>query len=160
MNVQSLERSLAEHPFTKRIPQHWLTVLSGCAKNLRYQAGEYLFREGQPAEYLYLLRHGQVELESHVPGKGPVSLETLQPGEAIGASIVFPPYDWHLDARATTPVLAFALDGACLRKRIAADAEFGRAVLQILLVDVHSRLARARLHQLDVYKGELKDPVG
>ncbi len=155
--MENLERSLKEHPFVDDLPDRMVAFLNGCTKNMRFDTGEYLFREGQAEDYLYLLRKGQVELQSHVPGRGALTLETIEGGEALGVSIVFPPYDWPLDARAISPVLAFAVDGECLRKKIAADPEFGCEVLRRLLVDVHGRLTRARIQQLDLYKGELEE---
>jgi CRP/FNR family transcriptional regulator, cyclic AMP receptor protein len=155
--MENLERSLREHPFAKGLPDHMLAFLNGCTQNMRFQTDEYLFREGQAEDYLYLLRKGVVELQSHMPGKGALTLESLGPGESIGASILFPPYDWPLDARAVSPVLVFAVDGECLRKKIADDPVFGCAVLKKLLVDVHGRLTRARIQQLDLYRGELRE---
>jgi CRP-like cAMP-binding protein len=84
-----------------------------------------------------------------------VAIERLLPGEALGVSAVFEPKSWPHDARATSPVLAFAIDGACLRDKVARDSVFARAVLERLLEDTHARLERARLHQLDVYKTEV-----
>lgn len=156
MKLQTLARSLRLHPFFSQLNESAVEFLAGCTRNVRLTAGSYLFRENQSADRLYLLRAGEVDLESHAAPKGAVAVERLFAGEALGVSAVFDPHVWALDARAVTPVLVFAVDGACLRGKLEADAEFARAVLKRLLLDTHLRLERARLHQLDVYKAEFQ----
>jgi CRP-like cAMP-binding protein len=129
--------------------------LSGCTKNARFAPNQYLFKEDSDADQLYLLREGKVALESHLPGKGAVKVETLTGGGVLGWSVLFAPHRWHVDCRALEPTLAFAVDGVCLRDKMQRDAVFAYAVTRRLLWEVHKRLERARLQQLDVYKAEL-----
>lgn len=159
MNLESLARSIGEHPFFAQLSPTEIDFLAGCTKNCRFEAGEYLFREGKPADHIYLLRSGEVDLESHAAGRGPIALERLHAGEALGISAVLSPHNWSIDARAVTSVLTFAVDGPCLRNKIEVDPSFGCAVLKRLLHDTHVRLDRARLHQLDIYKAELRGPT-
>lgn len=155
MAVESLARALGEHAFVAELSRAQVEFLTGCAKNARYERGQFLFREDTPADTLFLLRQGKVALEADVPGRGSVQVETLGPGGVLGWSVLFPPYLWHLDGRAVEPTLAFAIDGHCLRNKIEQDKEFGYAVVRRLLFEVHRRLDRARLQQLDVYKAEV-----
>jgi|RhiMethySRZTD1v2_1073278.scaffolds.fasta_scaffold28617_4 CRP/FNR family transcriptional regulator, cyclic AMP receptor protein len=156
MQTQTLERALATHPFLADLGQEHLHFLTSCVKNARFERDAYLMHEGEPAVSLFLIREGRVALESQVPGRGSVQVETLESGAVLGWSALFPPHYWHLDGRAVEPVLAFELDGECLRKKIEGDKEFGYAITRRLLHVVHRRLERARLQQLDVYKAELQ----
>jgi CRP-like cAMP-binding protein len=156
MQVESLSRALREHAFVAEMSDAEVDFLAGCTKNVRFAAGDYLVREGTPADTRLLLRTGRIQLESYVPARGVTGVETLGPGEVIGWATLFPPHRWHLDARALEPVVAFAVDGQCLRTKIETDHGFGYAVMRTLLFIVHRRLERARLQQLDVYKAELK----
>jgi CRP/FNR family transcriptional regulator, cyclic AMP receptor protein len=155
MQTETLERALAAHPFLANMSEAHLRFLAGCAKNARFEPNEYLIREGSPADSLFLIRSGRVALESHMPGRGSVQVETPASGDVLGWSALFPPHYWHLDGRAVEPVLAFQLDGECLRSKIESDKGFGYEVTRRLLQVVHKRLERARLQQLDVYKAEL-----
>lgn len=155
MKTEALNRSLALHPFNRDLPRSVVDFLVGCTRNVRFARGDYLFREGTSADHLYLLRRGQVDLESQVLGRGPVAVERLSDGEWLGASTVFGPYEWHVDARAVTPVLCFEVDGACLRDKLLVDHELGYLIVRRMLAGVHRRLARVRLQQLDVYRKEL-----
>ncbi|HMR04627.1 MAG TPA: cyclic nucleotide-binding domain-containing protein [Polyangiaceae bacterium] len=154
METENLARALAEHPFCKDMRPDDIEFLSGCAKNARFAEGEFLAREGDAADTLLLLRKGNVALEVHVPGRGDRQLETVGPGEVLGWSALFPPHTWHLDLRALTPCLVFAIDGVCLRKKVEGDHSFGYLVTRLLLMRVHARLERARLAQLDLLAAE------
>jgi CRP/FNR family cyclic AMP-dependent transcriptional regulator len=154
MQLEPLTRSLAEHPFVSGMSPSDVEFLAGCTKNVRIAGGEFLFREGAVASMLYLLREGRVSLESHAATRGSVTLETLGPGEVLGWRALFESYQWHLDGRATEPVLVFAVDGHCLKAKLEREPAFGFAVTRRLLFQAHQRLERARLQQLDVYRAE------
>jgi CRP/FNR family transcriptional regulator, cyclic AMP receptor protein len=66
--MQGLERIVLEQPFFSGLGPEFGAAISGCARNLRFAAKDYLFREGEPANEFYLIRHGTVALELHSPG--------------------------------------------------------------------------------------------
>jgi CRP-like cAMP-binding protein len=151
MEKQSLARSIAKHRLVAGMLDAHVAFLGGCAKNVRVAEGRFLFREGEEAGQLYLVRSGKLALEIHDGARGTLVVETLGAGDAIGWSTLFPPHRWAVDARAVEPALLFALDGACLRRKLEADHSFGYAFTRRLLNEVHHRLERARLQVLDVY---------
>ena len=67
-------------------------LLAGCARNHRFEAGQYLFHEGEAADEFFLIRQGRVALEIVAPGQAPVVISTLGAGEIVGASWLVPPY--------------------------------------------------------------------
>ena len=52
------------------VANNYLEVIAGCAANVGFDAGDRLFREGDPANVFFLVRHGVVTLETHVPNHG------------------------------------------------------------------------------------------
>jgi CRP/FNR family transcriptional regulator, cyclic AMP receptor protein len=165
--MDDLSRPLAGHPFLIGLDEAMVNVLTGCAKNTRFQPNEFLLREGDEASVFYLIRQGRVSLEVHIPGRDDVRVETAGPGDVVGLSWLLPLATGrveaapgaspgsarvHLDARALEPVVAFALDGACLRGKMEADHDLGYALAKRLLAQVYQRLERVRLQRLDVYK--------
>ena len=42
-----------------------LKFLVGCASNVRFEPGQFIFREGEEANQFYLIRHGEATLEIH-----------------------------------------------------------------------------------------------
>lgn len=152
--MENLERLLREHDFLKDLRPDEAALLVSCAKNLRFQPGEFLMREGQVADTFYLLRKGRVALEIDVPGKGPVQMESLVEGDMVGLSWLFPPYRVHLDARAVEPVVALAFDGKCLRDKIESDHHLGYVLLRRVLQETAKRIQRVRMQRLDVFKAD------
>ena len=156
--MENLERVLREHPFLKDLPDDHVSLLSGCARNVRFAPGELLFREGDEESTFYLLRQGTVALEAHRPGRPALCVETLGAGDVLGVSWLFredgspdAATAAGLDVRARDPVVAFALDGKCLRGKMASDDRLGHALSRRLLERVYLRLSRLRLQSMDVY---------
>lgn len=149
--MKSIADVLAEQRLFEGLDPEAFALLAGCGVNTGFEAGEYLLREGDPAETFYVLRSGRVALETYAPPRGALVIETLGPGEVVGWSWLFPPYRWHFDAVAVDPVRAVALDGACLRGKCEADARFGYELTRRFAAVVVARLQATRLRLLDVY---------
>jgi len=149
--MKNIARIVCEHPFFKDLDSDFCNLVSGCARNVRFNPGEYLFREGTDADHLYLIRYGQVALEIAVPGKPSVCFQTLHEGDLAGVSWVLPPYHWAYDARAITLTRAIAMDAHCLRKKCDDDPALGYEVLKRLLPILTSRLHATQMQVLDVY---------
>jgi CRP-like cAMP-binding protein len=149
--VQRLDDLLAGVPLLAGLVRAELELLAGCARNVHFDAGEQIFREGEPADAFWVIRHGRVALEAHVPARGPLTIETLEPGEVLGWSWLFPPYRWHFDARALSGVRATAFDGACLRGKCSDDPALGYDLMQRFARVMMERLQATRLRLLDVY---------
>jgi CRP-like cAMP-binding protein len=151
--MENLERLLKDHPFLHDLGDAHIRFIVSCARNERYEPGEYLFREGTEAGAMYLLRSGRVALEVRVPGREHVAIETLGEGDVLGWSWLYPPHKWQADARAVERTRVIHFDGGCLRTKVESDHEFGYQILRRLLYQVYQRLERVRLQRLDVYGG-------
>jgi len=149
--MESLEDILNRHPFFAGFDSEHGQLVAGCARNVRFIAGQYLFREGDPADEFFLIRHGKVALELTEAGRSPVVFATLGEGEIVGASWLLPPYCWHLAARAVEPVRAIGINAACLRGKCEADHHLGYAMMKRFLPILVERLQATRLQLLDVY---------
>ena len=68
--IEGMDRIVREHPFFAGLEEDAIQLVAGCARNVRFDAGQYLFREGEPADEFYLIRHGRVALEVTAPGRG------------------------------------------------------------------------------------------
>ena len=149
--METLERVLSAHPFFQHLEPHHLELLVGCAANVRFDAGQFLFRTGEEANQFFLIRQGTVALEIATPGRPPLTLQTLAEGEILGWSWLIPPYYWMFDARAVEPTRAVALDGKCLRTKCEADHDLGYELLKRFGQIMEQRLQATRLQLLDVY---------
>jgi CRP/FNR family cyclic AMP-dependent transcriptional regulator len=153
--MEGLERLLAEHPFFYGTDDADLALVVGCARNVRFAPGQYLFREGEPADRFYVVREGRIALEVYAPAKGAIVIDTAGPGEIVGVSWLFPPYRWELDARATGDVRAVALDGSCLRSKCEENPRLGYALMKRLSEVDHRRRQSVQARLVDVYADDL-----
>ena len=149
--METLEPLLKEHPFFRDLTPGDLQLLTGCAKNVRLEAGQVIFREGDDADQFYLIRDGKVALEVFITERGSAPILTLGAGDALGWSWLIPPYKWRFDARALETTLAFALDGKCLRGKCDEDPRLGYELLKRIAAIIGDRLHATRLQMLDVY---------
>jgi CRP/FNR family cyclic AMP-dependent transcriptional regulator len=149
--ARRLDEILADVPFLAGLNADELALLAGCASNVHFDEGEVLFREGDAANSFYVVRHGSVALELHVPARGGLTIETIEAGEVLGWSWLFPPYRWHFDARALSPVRATAFDGECLRGKCEQDPALGYDLMKRFAQVLIERLQWTRLRLLDVY---------
>jgi len=142
--MEGLGRIVREHSFFAGMAGGHTDVLSGCARNVRFEPGEYLFHEGDVADQLYLLRAGRVALEVNKPGAR-VTIQTVGESEIVGASWLVPPYRRGLSARAVELTRALSFDAACLRGKCEADHDLGYEMMKRFLPVLIQRLRAARL---------------
>jgi CRP/FNR family cyclic AMP-dependent transcriptional regulator len=151
METESLERFVREHCFFAGLDEGFGKLVCGCAKNVRFEAGQHLFHEGGEADAFYLLRHGRVALEVSVPGRGSTCIQTLREGEVVGLSWLIPPYRWTYDARALDLVRAISIDAVCLRRKLEADHDLGYEMMKRFVPVLLEGLHDAQIRMLDVY---------
>jgi CRP/FNR family cyclic AMP-dependent transcriptional regulator len=149
--MESLEQIMAESSFLQGLQPEYLKLITGCASNVRFDGGQYLFREGEEAEKFFIIRHGRIGLEIYSPDRGAITIQTLEAGDILGWSWLVPPYQWRFDAKATELVRAVALDGKCLRTKCEEDHNLGYALLKRFAHIIEQRLEATRLQLLDVY---------
>jgi CRP-like cAMP-binding protein len=147
---QTLEPLLRRHEFFAGLDPQYLALLTGCAANVAFPAGAFLFREGTPAEKFFLITDGTVALEIAAPGQV-VTVQTLREGEVAGFSWLMGPHQWQFDGRAVTRVRAIEMDGACLRAKCESDPRLGFDLMQRFARLALRRLQATRLQLLDVY---------
>ena len=149
--MRTIEELLAEVPALHALaPEHRDTV-AGCARNQVFEPGERIMREGDPADAFYVIREGQVALETVVPGRGAVILQTLHDGELLGWSWLVPPYRTAFDARSIATTHTIAFDGACLRGKCEDDPALGYELMKRFTSVIVERLQATRLRLIDIY---------
>lgn len=152
--MQTIDQYLPEHPFFQGLDAATVDLLAGCAVNVHVRPGEFLFHEGEPAEYFYVLRRGRVAVEIRTPVRE-VVLDTLDEGDVVGWSWMVPPYRWTFDARAIADTSAVTFDAACLRAKFDTDPQVGYELTKRFVRVMNQRLQSARIRLLDIYGASL-----
>jgi CRP/FNR family cyclic AMP-dependent transcriptional regulator len=149
--MENLERIIAEHSFFHGLESYYTSLLVGCASNVRFHAGTYVFKEGEEANQFYLIRAGKVALEMFAPHHKPLIVETLGEGDILGWSWLVPPYKRKFHAHAMQDTRAIALDGKCLRTKCEQNHDLGYELLKRVAEIATQRLESTRFQLLDVY---------
>lgn len=149
---EELGRLLGEHRFFEGMNSGSCDRLSECATLEQFKTGQYIFREGSAADRFYLIRHGSVVLEIHVPGRDPIVVDTLQAGEVLGLSWLVSPYRWAYDARADQATEAISLEVTCLRSKYDNDPALASELFKRYIPVMADRLAATRRRIIDKAK--------
>jgi len=152
--MQTMEEVLGSQPFFAGLNAGAMRLIAGCASNVHFAEGEFLFQEGHEANQFWVIRRGRVAMQLESPGQGAIVTDTMDEGEMVGWSWLVPPYRFFADGRAVTPVSATALDGACLRGKCEADPELGYQLLKRVTSVMYQRLQSTRIRLLDLYGTE------
>jgi CRP-like cAMP-binding protein len=134
---------LRNHSFARGLSTDNFCRIEEIAESFPLERSQYLWRQGDRPDFLYLVASGQVSLEILVPRQGPLQVEAILPDELAGGWLGFPePSDF--DAHATTPVQGFRLSGESLRLLCARDSRLGYELLRRWTTLKSRRLQRAR----------------
>lgn len=151
METETLEKIITEQPFFRGMNPEHLALVTGCASNVRFKAGDFIYRQGDDAMRFYLIRQGCVSLEIFIPGRGSFTVQTIGQGDLLGWSWLFPPYRSQFDARAIDHTRAIAFDGECLRNKSEANPALGYDLMKRFAIIVSQRLQATHLQLTDVY---------
>ena len=126
-----------------------LDSMRSTAVEIKMEKEQWLFRENQKAEALYVLKEGAVELLTVVNGKFeiPISI-TREPGSAYGIAALLEPYEYTLSARCAESGIVFQFNRGDLEKVFSQNHELGCKVMK--------NLAGHLLHKLRETRKELK----
>jgi CRP-like cAMP-binding protein len=149
--MENLEQIIAHHPFFQGLESHYVKLVAGCGSNVKFDAGEFLFKEGAEANAFFLIRSGKIAVEAFAAERGSLIIDTLGAGDILGWSWLIPPYHWHFDAKAVELTRAIALDARCLRTKCEEDHDLGYELLKRFSQIIEDRLQATRVQLLDLY---------
>jgi CRP-like cAMP-binding protein len=73
----------------KNLDDDEIAQVAEVCKEERFVSGEFIFREGEQGNRLYLIVEGEVRISRDVPGSGEEALAVLKPGAIFGEMAVF-----------------------------------------------------------------------
>lgn len=138
------EGCLKPHPFLEGCTPEFLNHLEEFATEATFARGETIFSEGEYADRFYLIWEGRIRLESGSNGKPGITIQTLGPGDVLGWSWLYPPFEWHFSARAIEPCKVVAINAASLLVRSEEDPVFGHELMKRLSKHLIQRLQCTR----------------
>jgi CRP-like cAMP-binding protein len=76
-------------PLFKDLDDAELAEVADVCRRETFVSGEYIFREGESGNRLYIITEGDVRISRDVPGSGEEALAILKPGALFGEMAVF-----------------------------------------------------------------------
>jgi glutaminase len=105
----NLQVPLEEQPLCKNFDAGELELLRSLLQEEKFQAGEVICREGEPADKLYFLCSGRVSISLELDHKHRHRLSASTAGWAFGESALFSEHTRTADIRTDTPVHVYSL---------------------------------------------------
>ena len=143
-----------DHPFLRGMGGRFLRVITVGAVDRTYAVGEPVVREGEPADHLYLVFHGQLALEVEEGEHARRVLDLIGPGEVLGWSSILPLNLWPFDARAIKETRIVSIRAQVLRRALESGPAEAYRFLQHVISVVGHRLEDART-DLGMSRGRL-----
>ena len=118
---------------------NFLKQTMAIAEKVSFEKGATVLKEGEPADYFFILIEGQVSLLSGDTGK--IVYQTSDRGEMFGCSSLIGHDTCFLTARCDEPSLALRIDRRKMEKLLTDDTDIGVLFCKQLRKAVGNRMA-------------------
>jgi len=165
--MEPVKQVLASSQLFGELSDDELDKIAGLCREEVYEAGTTIFREGEPAQKLYIVEEGRVVLEMKIrlgPG-GPGrqgAIDVITKGQVFGWSALSEREIFTMSARCIEKTKVIVLSGDSLWHLFEEDCHIGMEVLKRLCDVVYSRLRHTRdtlAHVLSIASHDLKAPL-
>ena len=79
-----------------------LARIAEVCREQKFAMGQYVFKEGEPGNRLFIIAEGEVRISRTIPGSGEEALAVLKPGAVFGEMAIFDRSERSTDAIANT----------------------------------------------------------
>lgn len=116
------------------------------------KTGDWLFHEGDDADWLYLVISGSIDLKIALDASGErqEDLETIVAGEAIGWATFVEPHQYTLSAVAASDVSLVKMNGKNLRNLMTQNPEIGYNLMCHVAQAIAKRLNDLRVRFVSI----------
>ncbi|MGE5225114.1 MAG: Crp/Fnr family transcriptional regulator [Omnitrophica WOR_2 bacterium] len=139
------------YPFFSFLKTAQLQALAGISREESYPAGTIVFREKEPAGWLYILVKGSidlfytVEVEYHPEQRKELFFGVINPGDFFGISALIEPHVLTSSARAAKASHVIKIDAAKLQALCDADEKLAYGLITQVAKATIERLNATRL---------------
>jgi CRP-like cAMP-binding protein len=127
------------------LPEEKMSAIYALAASRSVRQGDWLFQKTDPAEHIYLLETGAIELLLPVDSNIEVPVALIRPGNGcVGVGALVEPYRYTLSARCKVDSRLTMIAAPELRRLFQADPVFGSTVMTNLAQRLQERLLETR----------------
>ncbi len=148
MDMMEIEKAIEKSNFFIGLQQDDIRKVATLCKAQTYDVGDFVFRQGDLGESLYIIVKGQVYLERATDlgtRKGTVVIDIMGQGRFLGcwSTILGEPHILMSSACCQTPTQIVTFRGADLRALMHDNGEFGFNILERLCFLLRERIQAA-----------------
>ena len=142
---------LRRYPFFSNLKDTHLSAIAMITEEVSVKEGTVFFEEGEPANTLYLLIEGYIDLyykseEKFYPKtRKQFTVGEINPGEVFAISTLIEPYKYSATARASKKCRVLKIEGEPLRELLHMDFSAGYAMMCQIAKLALERLAYTRV---------------
>lgn len=155
MSRNILSQTLSQIQFLQDIAPERLEQIADIARIRDYNETDTVFREGDPAENIYLVVSGIVSLEVCAAGSGCKQILTLGPGDLLGWSALLKQSRYTARARTPQSARLVEINVAQLMAMCEKDPRFGYDLMRLTALALANRLSATRMQLVNVYGDQL-----
>ena len=139
MTLEGRTEFIRSVPLFSGLPDSAIGEIAGLAEETQVAAGEWLFREGEPGEELYVLRTGRLEVVREA-GDAEILIRTLSPGAVLGELAVLTKARRSASVRARRDSALLGLSSGAFLELVD-DADFALALTRALAIQLQASRA-------------------
>jgi D-lactate dehydrogenase len=121
------------------LPESIRTDIARLATFRELSPGEYVFREGEPGSFLFVVERGWLDVRKRGDGGADVTLRSLGPGEVGGITSMVVSKERSASLRARTDVRVLTLEREAFVRLLDAHTELSRALVRYLSTKVRGK---------------------
>lgn len=148
--------TLATMPLFDGVSEDDMKLVADRMHSIRFASGDLIFGQGDPADRLYLLRTGSVEIQYHPPDGGPLTVTLIQADGVFGWSAMLGRKVYTSSAICVDAAEALWISGRELRSLCQQHPQTGVMIVERLAEVIAGRLSSTR----EVVAGLLHNGVG
>lgn len=148
MDQSETKKSLEECEFFQGLEQNFTEKIAGLCQPEEYGVGEYIFRQGDMGDRIFIIAEGQVFLERLTDlgaRKGTATIGILGQGRVFGcwSTLLGEAHHMMASALCQKPTRVLAIKGSDLRKMMIENQEWGFKLMERLCFLLRDRIQGA-----------------
>jgi CRP-like cAMP-binding protein len=146
-------KDLKETDLLRRLDMKQLQLFGKHLTEKNFQAGEAVFSQGGPAQNLYILLEGEVNLGIKAKGEIDITAYSVgKKGETFGLSSLIKPYRNNVSATCTKRTKVLSINGEVLRKLMKQNRKMGMEIMETVAELYYNRLNSSRAMITNLFK--------
>jgi CRP/FNR family cyclic AMP-dependent transcriptional regulator len=145
MKSVEVQKAFEGCDFFRGLEKSHLQEIAGLGRLEEYEPGQYIYRQGESGEFIYVIAEGHVHLERSLdlgPRKGSVVIAMLGKSKVFGcwSTLLGKPHNYMSSAACHKRTKVIAMEGSELRAMMLRNSSMGFTILENLCLTLRERI--------------------